>query len=95
LFSISLLLHHILLCSDSPFLSNQSRDDTIIRLNFEEVKDLDSLIAQGYQDWVQNAPANWNADGFLQQCSPIVVTSHFGQNARIATSGNEHAEADV
>src|ERR1700722_15339807 len=38
------------------------RDDTI-RLNFENVRDLDQGIVDGYVDWVNGAPDNWTADG--------------------------------
>lgn len=48
----------------------------------------------GYHEWVDNAPDHWKADGFLEDKSPIVVTSRFGQNARIATPGDEDYEAD-
>lgn len=62
-------------------------------MNFEDVTRLDHLIANGYADWVKNAPSKWKADGFLSNHSPIVVTSRYGQNAAIALLGNEEREA--
>lgn len=69
------------------------RSEKTIRLNFEDLKSLDALIIDGYDDWVDAAPDHWKLDGFLQNRSPIVVTSRFGQNSRIATPGNEDYEA--
>jgi len=62
-------------------------------LNFEDVKTLDCLIVDGYSAWVNKAPSHWKADSFLQNHSPIVVTSRFGQNTGIAARGNEEHEA--
>ncbi|KAH8978979.1 hypothetical protein EDB83DRAFT_2537418 [Lactarius deliciosus] len=76
-------------CEYHPFM-----DESAIRLNFEDVRELDSLISNGYTNWVNNAPDTWTADGFLNRHSPIVVTSRFGQNAAIATPGNEEYEAE-
>lgn len=70
-----------------------NRSEQIIKLNFRELKRLDTLIVEGYHDWVDSAPDQWKVDGFLQNKSPIVVTSRFGQNASIATPGNESEEA--
>ena len=67
----------------------------MINLNFEDLQRLDTYIVQDYDDWVENAPDHWKVDGFLQNKSPIVVTSRFGQNARIATRGNETREASA
>jgi hypothetical protein len=44
---------------------------------------------------VRKAPKHWKVDGFLEDNSPIVVTSRFGQNARIAAPGNELEEAEA
>jgi hypothetical protein len=71
------------------------RLETIIRLNYEDLKELDSLIVKGYDKWVQDAPDNWKVDRFLESRRPIVVTSRFGQNACIAAPGNESHEADA
>lgn len=54
---------------------------------------LDRCIVNGYDEWVDKAPNHWKADRFLSHRVPIVVTSRFGQNARIATVGNEEQEA--
>jgi hypothetical protein len=62
-------------------------------MNFENVKELDERIVDGYSQWVSNAPRHWKYDGFLQQNTPIVVTSRYGQNAAIAVPGNEEHEA--
>jgi hypothetical protein len=70
-----------------------TRADKIIRLNFELLECLDTLIVDGYDKWVDKAPLEWKADGFLEHNSPIVVTSRFGQNARIAAPENELHEA--
>lgn len=43
---------------------------------------------------MNRAPEHWKIDGFLEDNSPIVVTSRFGQNARIAAPGNEAQEAE-
>lgn len=61
----------------------------------EDVQDLDDLIVDGYDAWVNDAPDGWKVDGFLVERSPIVVTSRFGQNARIAVPGNEAQEAEA
>jgi hypothetical protein len=66
----------------------------VIKLNFEEVTKLDRILLRDYRKWVEGAPDNWKVDGFLENKSPIVVTSRFGQNARIAALGNEDAEAN-
>jgi hypothetical protein len=52
-------------------------------------------MIEGYDAWVDDAPEAWKVDGFLLERSPIVVTSRFGQNARIATPGNEAQEAEA
>jgi hypothetical protein len=69
-----------------------SRDSTI-KLNLEELKELDSLIANGFDDWVDLAPDHWKVDRFLTRNSPVVVTSCFGQNAQTALSANKEQEA--
>jgi hypothetical protein len=66
-----------------------------MRLNFEDVKSLDDLIVDGYARWVAEAPHQWKVDKFLTTRSPIIVTSRYGQNARIAIPGNEDAEAEA
>jgi hypothetical protein len=66
----------------------------MIKLNFEELSELDSLVVAGYDDWVDNAPDRWKVDGFLKKNKPILVTSRYGQNARIAILGNESQEAE-
>jgi hypothetical protein len=63
-------------------------------LNLEDVRNLDELIVDGYKDWVTEAPPEWKLDGFLTNKSPIVVTSCFGQNAKILVPGNEPDEAE-
>lgn len=68
------------------------RTKQTIKLNFEDVQCMDKEIANGYKKWVEDAPAEWKQDGFLENHSPIVVTSRFGQNAAIAIPGNEEAE---
>ncbi len=81
--------------ANPPHRPNRSsyREDDTIKLNFEEVRLLDWLIADGYSAWVDEAPPDWKADGFLENHSPIVVTSRYGQNAAIAAEGNEVEEA--
>jgi hypothetical protein len=63
-------------------------------MNFEDVRCLDKEIVAGYDGWVDEAPDDWKVDGFLQERSPIVVTSRFGQNTEIAGWGNEEEEAE-
>jgi hypothetical protein len=75
--------------------TNPYRDDKTIKLNFEDVSALDEEIAKGYSVWVANAPQKWKTDGFLENNSPIVVTSRYGQNAAIAVLGKEDEEADI
>jgi hypothetical protein len=70
------------------------RSERVIKLNFEEVTNLNKILVRDYRKWVEGAPENWKVDGFLENKSPIVVTSRFGQNARIGTPGNEEAEAN-
>lgn len=83
----------------SPFpfafahISSYDRVTDRIRLNFEAVKKLDELISDGYDAWVDSAPPRWRADKFLQHSSPILVTSRYGQDARIAIPGCEAEEA--
>jgi hypothetical protein len=69
------------------------RSDPIIRLNFEELESLDEVLVGSFDGWVRDAPEDWKADGFLVDNAPIVVTSCFGQNARIVVPGNEGQEA--
>lgn len=57
------------------------------------MKTLDRLIVDGYEEWVNDAPEEWKADGFIVRNSPIVVTSRYGQNAAIVVPGNEQREA--
>jgi hypothetical protein len=71
------------------------RGETDINLNFEDVTALDALLVEGYQDWVRDAPQSWKVDDFLTHRSPILVTSRFGQNARIAVPGAEEEEANA
>jgi hypothetical protein len=78
----------------SDFDSSAATRETTMKLNFEEVQCLDKLVVDGYDAWVDGAPDGWKVDGFLEGRSPIVVTSRFGQNARIATPGNEAQEAE-
>ena len=56
----------------------------MVRLNLDDLKEFDDLVVAGYREWVEEAPDQWKVDGFLENRSPIVVTSRFGQNARIA-----------
>ena len=55
--------------------------------------ELDKFIVDGYNQWVDEAPGHWKADGFLSHRVPIVVTSRFGQNSRITSVGYEEQEA--
>ena len=68
--------------------------DSQIHLNYEELKTLDGLMVRGYDDWVEEAPRSWKADGFLEKSSPVVVTSRFGQDARIGLRGSEERESE-
>jgi hypothetical protein len=70
------------------------RDEPTVRLNFEDIKSLDRHIVRGYDDWVDAAPNNWKKDGFLENNSPIIITSRYGQNATIALPDNEDQEAE-
>ncbi|KAI0281316.1 hypothetical protein BC826DRAFT_974771 [Russula brevipes] len=47
----------------------------------------------GYKAWVNKAPENWKADGFITRNSLIMVTSRYGQNARITLRGHEEDKA--
>jgi hypothetical protein len=69
------------------------RSDSIIKLNFEELKSLDELLVASFDRWVHDAPEHWKADRFLLDNAPLVVTSCFGQNVEIAVPGNEAQEA--
>jgi hypothetical protein len=69
------------------------RNHPTIRLNFEDLHVLDHKLVNGYKEWVKRAPENWKADGFITRNSPIIVTSRYGQNARIALDGHEDEEA--
>lgn len=73
-------------------LSFHSSCDSI-RLNLEDLKNLDNILIHGFSDWVNNAPENWKLDGFITQNSPVLVTSRYGQNAAIALEGNNAEEA--
>ena len=75
-----------------PPSTSRRRHDTI-RLNFESLEALDRLLVDGLSDFVNGAPDDWRRDGFLVDRSPIVVTSRFGQNARVGIEGNELNEA--
>ena len=50
-------------------------------------------MVAGYRKWVEDAPKDWKVDGFLENKRPILVTSRFGQNARIGVPDNEAEEA--
>lgn len=76
------------------FKITDALNDDYLYLNFEEVKLLDEVLVSGYDAWVDGADRSWKADGFLENNSPIVVTSRFGQDARIALRGNEDEEAN-
>jgi hypothetical protein len=71
------------------------RSERFIKLNFEDLKHLDSLIVKCYDKWVEEAPDGWKVDGFLRDRSPIMVTSQFGQNSSITARGNESHEANA
>lgn len=73
---------HIDLCRNHP----------TIRLNLEDLRALDSKLVKGYKAWAEEAPESWKADGFITKNSPIIVTSRYGQNARITLDGEEAAE---
>ena len=62
-------------------------------MNFEDVLSLNTLILNGYHSWVNNAPPSWKEDHFLQNNSPILITSRYGQNASIVLPGNNSDEA--
>lgn len=74
-------------------LTGRRRMPANIRFNFEDVAALDRLLVDGLQAFVDAAPEEWTEDGFILDRSPIVVTTRFGQNARICTPGNENVEA--
>ncbi|KAI9430746.1 hypothetical protein H4582DRAFT_2086078 [Lactarius indigo] len=63
-----------------------------IKLNQRNARQLDELMSEGYEEWVENAPSSWKKDGFLEKHSPIVVTSRYGQNVEIGEVGNEKVE---
>jgi len=50
-------------------------------------------MVHGYKTWIDNAPKEWKVDSFLEGKSPIMVTSRFNQDAKIAVPGNEAKEA--
>ena len=84
----------------SPQLLNQllshplpCRNDPSISLNFKDILALNNLILHGYHFWVNNTPPSWKEDDFLQTNSPILITSHYGQNASIALPGNNSDKA--
>jgi hypothetical protein len=70
------------------------RDGRTIGLNFETLSKLHTLLLDGYNDFVSNAPADWKKDGFLLNNKPIIITSRYGQNACIALEDNEDQEAN-
>lgn len=76
------------------YMITDALHDDYFYLNFEQVKLLDDVLVHGYDAWVDGAPPSWKADGFLKNNSPIIVTSRYGQDARIAIQGNEEQEAN-
>jgi len=50
-------------------------------------------VSTGYHTWVADAPDHWKTDDFLKENSPIIITSCYSQNARIAIPGKEDDEA--
>lgn len=62
-------------------------------MNIEDLKTFDKAIVDGYKQWGADAPQKWKDDGLFRSSVPIVVTSRFGQNTRIAVEGNEASEA--
>lgn len=76
-----------------PNASDTHREEQHINLNIDDVKSLDDAIVAGYDEWAKNAPLKWKADGLFENNVPIVVTSRFGQNTRIAVTNNEEEEA--
>jgi hypothetical protein len=93
--SISISFSNLDLVADRPFSFHTPSDHQVVRLNFETLSHLDSLLVGHYDEWVADAPAAWKLDGFLKNNSPIIVTSRFGQNARVAVPGNEEEEANA
>ena len=93
LYSIQISPHYLPL----SLISHLSffRQDPSISLNFEHVRTLHNLIARGYRNWVNNAPQSWTSDNFLNKNSPILITSRYGQNAKIALPQNSQNEADA
>ncbi|KAI9430488.1 hypothetical protein H4582DRAFT_2063757 [Lactarius indigo] len=63
-----------------------------IKLNQRNALQLDELMLEGYEEWVENAPSSWKKDGFLEKHSPIVVTSRYRQNVEIGEVGNKKVE---
>jgi len=70
------------------------RDGPTIGLNFETLSKLHTLLSEGYDDFVSQAPADWKKDGFLLNNKPIMITSRYGQNASIALEDNQDQEAN-
>ena len=62
-------------------------------LNIEEVKKLDEVMREEWQNFVDAAPPSWKEDGFIVDHVPIAVTCRYGQNQPICKPGEERDEA--
>jgi hypothetical protein len=93
--SFSAFISYVVYYHKVTFLTDVviTRQHRTIRLNCEDLRVLDYQIVEGYDKWVEEAPDNWKADGFITSNAPIIVTSCYGQNARIAIPGHEDEEA--
>jgi len=70
------MLHHV-----DRYYSEEHRR---INLNLAALKNLDRAIVEFYEEWIEDAPAQYTEDGFFPMRRPVAVTSRFGQNQKLA-----------
>jgi hypothetical protein len=61
------------------------RDDRDWSLSFDALKAINRAFIRLWPEWLEDAPAEWLADGFLQQHVPTVISRRVGQNQAICT----------
>lgn len=66
-----------------------------VSLKFLKLRELDWKIQLGFAGWVDGAPIAYKDDGFIVDWTPMVITSHYGQNQDIGiTAADVAADED-
>lgn len=88
------LLYTAFIANPPSFRGHMGQAHRQITLRLNDIKSLHRSFRQLWQPWVQDAPASWKRDGFLEHNAPVGITMRYGQNQHIRVTNStdiEHA----